>query len=269
MGWARVRFWVFVVLVLGAPAVLMASADPRATDLGKLALILGPATFGLALNVGFGVRGRGAANWSRVGVAAAVTVLVATGAVAVALVFGAAQFQAAATTPGSVAMVAVIPALTSLLEELGWAAAGVALATRAHGRRWGVLLLGLVWAAWHLVPVWFRVGLFPDLEAGPPAMIAAFVVSCLIYRELLTTLQEQAGTWLAAAAGHAAPNVLLAGLMATGLGGFGLGAGWMLFPAPGGLVFTVLALAALVALRVRDRLSDETPDPPNQASRYN
>ena len=126
MGWARVRFWVFVVLVLGAPAVLMASADPRATDLGKLALILGPATFGLALNVGFGVRGRGAANWSRVGVAAAVTVLVATGAVAVALVFGAAQFQAAATTPGSVAMVAVIPALTSLLEELGWAAAGVA-----------------------------------------------------------------------------------------------------------------------------------------------
>lgn len=262
MGWAQVRFWVFVVLVLGGPAVLMAAGDPRTTDLGKLALILGPATFGLALNMGFGDRGRGAASWSRVGAAAAVTLLVATAGVAVALVFGGAQFQAAATTSAVVAKAAAISALTSLLEELGWAAAGVALATRAHGRRWGVLLLGLVWAAWHLVPVWFRVGLFPDLEAGPPAMIAAFVVSCVIYRELLTALQERAGTWLAAAAGHAAPNILLAGLIAAGLGGFGLGAGWMLFPAPGGLVFPALALAALVALRVRDRLSGE----PNQAA---
>jgi len=253
MGWARVRFWVFVVLVLGAPAVLMAAGDARTTDLGKLALILGPATFGLALNWGRGDRGRRAANWSRVGAAAAVTVLVAAGAVAAALVFGAAQFQAAATTPGAVALAAMTSALTSVLEELGWAAAGVGLAVRAHGRRWGVMLLGVVWAAWHLVPVWFRVGLFPDLEAGPPAMIAAFVVSCLIYRELLTTLQERAGTWLAAAAGHAAPNILLAGLMAAGLGGFGIGAGWMLFPAPGGLVFPVLALAALVAIRLRDR----------------
>lgn len=255
MGWARVRFWVFVALVLGAPAVLMAASDPRTIDLGKLALILGPATFGFALNMGLGDGGRGSLNWSRVGMAAAVTVLVATGAVAVALAFGAAKFQASSATPGAVAMASAFSALTSLLEELGWAAAGVALATRAHGRLWGIVLLGLVWAAWHLVPVWFRVGLFPDLEAGPPAMIAAFVVSCLIYRELLTTLQERAGTWLAAAAGHAAPNILLAGLIAAGLGGFGQGAGWMLFPAPGGLVFPVLALAALLALRARDRLS--------------
>ncbi len=265
MGWARVRFWVFVALVLGAPAVLMAAGDPRATDLGKLALILGPATFGLALNFGLLERGRRTADWGHVGVAAVVTVVVATAAVVLALAFGAARFQAAATTPGAVAMAAAFSALTSLLEELGWAVAGVSLATRAHGRRWGVLLLGLVWAGWHLVPVYFRVGLFPDLEAGPPAMIATFIVSCLIYRELLTTLQERAGTWLAAAAGHAAPNILLAGLMAAGLGGFGLGAGWMLFPAPGGLAFPILALAALVALRARDRRVGVSPDRPNPA----
>jgi hypothetical protein len=265
MGWARVRFWIFVVLVLGVPAVLMAAGDPRTTDLGKLALILGPAVFGLALNASVGNRRQSPANWGRVGVAAAVTLLVATGAVAAALALGGAQFQAIATSPGSVAQASAISALTSVLEELGWAAAGVPLAIRAHGRRWGVILLGLVWAAWHLAPVWFRVGLFPDLEAGPPAMIAAFAVSCVIYRELLTTLQDRAGTWLAAAAGHAAPNILLAGLMAAGLGGFGRGMGWMLFPAPGGLVFPMLALAAIVALRMRDRPAAETSNPRHEA----
>ena len=41
-----------------------------------------------------------------------------------------------------------------------------------------------------------------------------------IYRELLTALREQARTWWAAVARYAAPNILLAGLMAEGLEGF-------------------------------------------------
>ena len=124
----------------------------------------------------------------------------------------------------------------------------IALALRAFGRGWGVIILSLVWAAWHLIPVVLRVGLFPDLEAGPPGMIVAFVVACLVYRELLTALRERAHTWLAAAAGHAAPNLLLAGLMAAGLGGFHHAGGWVFFPAPGGIVFPILALCAVLAL---------------------
>ncbi|OYW84115.1 MAG: hypothetical protein B7Z20_11460 [Sphingobium sp. 32-64-5] len=111
-----------------------------------------------------------------------------------------------------------------------------------------MLILGLVWAAWHLVPVALKVGLFPYLEAAPPLMIAAFIASCLIYRELLTLLKEKSGTWLGAAAGHAAPNVLLAGLIAAGVGLPDRAEDWPFFPAPGGLVFPLLALAALLVL---------------------
>ncbi len=116
-----------------------------------------------------------------------------------------------------------------------------------------MLILGLVWAAWHLVPVVLHVGLFPYLEAAPPPMIVAFVVSCLIYRELLTLLRERSGTWLGAAAGHAAPNMLLAGLIAAGVGLPERADDWPFFPGPGGLVFPLLALLAVLALRWRTR----------------
>ena len=87
-------------------------------------------------------------------------------------------------------------------------------------------------------------------------MIAAFILACLIYRELLTTLRERARTWLAAAAGHAAPNVMLAAMMAAGLGGFHDNGAWAFFPAPGGLVFPVLALVAVLFLRRPGRRPD-------------
>lgn len=244
---AQIRFGVFVAVVLALPASLMATGDPRLVDLGKLAMILSPGLAGLALNRGLG--GFSRVRWGWVGVAAAVTLAVAVGALAAAWMAGAATFQRSAAAPPAILTAAGVSALTSVLEELGWAGGGLGLAVAAFGRRWGVPILGLVWAAWHLIPVALRVGLFPDLEAGPPGMIAAFIVACVIYRELLTELQERAGSWLAAAAGHAAPNIVLAGLMAAGLGSFHSPGGWALFPAPGGLVFPILALGAVLLLK--------------------
>lgn len=225
----------------------MATGDPRLTELGKLAMILSPGLAGVLLNRGLGDRGL-RPRWAWAPGAAAVTLAVALGALIVAWTGGAAHFSRETAAPGGVLPLIAASALTSVLEELGWSGGGFALAVRAFGRRWGVLILGLVWAAWHLVAVGFRVGLFPDLEAGPPAMIIAFVVACLIYRELLTILRLQARSWIAGAIGHAAPNMLIAGLMAAGLTGFHRSEAWALFPAPGGLVFPLLALLAVLAL---------------------
>lgn len=148
---ARVRFAVFVVLVLILPGGLMTTGEARLIDSGKLAMILSPGLVGLALNRGLGDRGA-KARWGWVGVAAAITLAVAAGALAVAMAAGVASFQRTGSAPAAVLSAAGVSALTSVLEELGWAGGGLALALAAFGRRWGVLVLGLVWAAWHLVP---------------------------------------------------------------------------------------------------------------------
>lgn len=268
MSVAQVKFAVFVLVVLGLPGGLMALDDPRVGDLGKLALILSPAVAGLLLNRGLGERGL-RPRWPAVALAAGVTLAVAALALVPAFASGVAAFrQPPAPVPVIVQTMGAV-LLTSVLEELGWAAGGLALAIAAYGRRLGVILLGLTWAAWHLIPALLKVGLFPDLESAPPAMLAAFVVSCLVYRELLTVLRERAGTWLGAAAGHAAPNIALAALMAGGVGAFDLTAGWWWFPAPGGLAFPLLALAALLLLRrtSASAFRDATPVPPPPPAR--
>lgn len=248
MNAAQVRFGVFATAVLLVPGVLMATGAPQLIDLGKLAMILGPGLFGLILNRGLGESGA-PRSWGWVALAAGLTLGVVLAALAVALAGGAVTFQPTGAPASAVLASAGISALTSVLEELGWAGGGLALAIAAFGRRWGVAALGLVWAAWHLVPTWLQIGLFPWMETAPPAMIAAFVLACLIYRELLTRLRERASTWWAAAAGHAAPNIVMAGLIAAGLGGFMGPDTWMFFPAPGGLAFPVLVLLAILALR--------------------
>lgn len=242
---AQARFAVFVLAVLALPGGLMALGDPRMADLGKLALILSPGLAGLILNRGLG-EGEARPRWGWVALAAGVTLGVAGLALVAALISGVAAWPEAVPAR-TLAMMMGASALTSVLEELGWAAGGLALAVKAFGRRAGVPILALVWAAWHLIPAMLKVGLFPDLEAAPPAMLAAFVAACLVYRELLTRLRERAATWWAAVAGHAAPNILLAGVVAAG--GFDPSRGWWFFPAPGGLVFLGLALVAVALLR--------------------
>lgn len=245
MAFARLRFALFVVTVLALPAGLMATADTQLVDLGKLTMILSPAAAGLALSTKRWSRGP-ALSWGWVVGAGVMTLLVAFGALGVAIAVGAASIQFVGASLNAIVESAAGSALTSVLEELGWAGGGLAIATAAFGRRWGVLSLGLVWAAWHLIPVALHVGLFPYLEAAPPLMIASFVASCLIYRELLTVLRERAGSWIGAAVGHAVPNVLLAGLLAAGVGLSERTEDWPFFPAPGGLVFPLFALGALV-----------------------
>ena len=247
---ARIRFLLFSLIVLVLPGVIMASPDPQLGDLGKLVLILSPAIAGTVLNLGLGRRGE-PTQWRWIGFAALITLAIAGTALATSLAADVSAFDGVrSASPGAGAAMAAT-ALTSLLEELGWAAGGLALALKAFGRRWGVVILGLVWAAWHLVPTFLKVGLFPELEAASPLMLASFVVGCVIYRELLTRLVERSGSWLGAAAGHAAPNIMFAGFAASGLVFLMQPEGWPLYPAPGGVVFTGLALAAVWLLRRR------------------
>lgn len=260
---ARVKFAVFALAVLALPGGLMALDDPRIGDLGKLALILSPALAGLVLARGPGASAGPVRGWA-VLQAGGVTLAVAGLALAVAFATGVAAVRQPPAALPVLAQAVGMVTLTSVLEELGWARGGVRLASAAFGRTLGVPILGLVWAAWHLIPALLAVGLFPDLEAAPPAMLAAFVAGCLVYRELLTLLQERARTWWAAAVGHAAPNMALAGVMSAGVGTFDLEAGWWWFPAPGGLAFALFALAAVLAVRRTSASAsrDATPGPP-------
>jgi hypothetical protein len=245
---AMFRFIAFCLIVLALPGGLMSTGDPQLIDLGKLALILSPAVAGLALNAGLGHRGE-RVQWHAVAIAALVTLSVAGIALAVSLLAGASMFGGERFAPEHAAAALGGTALTSVLEELGWAGGGLALALKAFGRRAGVAILGVVWAAWHLIPAFLKVGLFPELESAPPLMLAAFVVCCVLYRELLTRFVEQSHSWLGAAAGHAAPNLMLTGFVAAGLVILERPEAWPLFPAPGGIVFPLVVLAAIVLLR--------------------
>ncbi|MEQ1784778.1 MAG: CPBP family glutamic-type intramembrane protease [Hyphomonadaceae bacterium] len=245
---AHFRFAIFASIVLGVPAVLMAAPNAGLVDLGKLTMILSPAIAGLALSPWRRER-RSKVRWVWIACAGALTLVIALASLAVAMLAGAADFHVRQNNFSAILVPMSASALTSILEELGWANGGLAMATTAFGRRLGVMILGLVWAAWHLVPVVMRTGLFPYLETAPPLMIAAFIVSCLLYRELLTRLRERSGSWLGAAAGHAVPNMLLAGMIAAGVVLSGRQQDWPLFPAPGGLFFPAFVLLAMLALR--------------------
>lgn len=241
---ARVRFLAFCLIVLVLPGIIMATPDPRLGDLGKLVLILSPAIAGTVLNLGLGHRGE-RTRWRWIGLAALTTLTVAGLALTASLASGVSAFDAPPLAPENAAAALAGTTTTSLLEEVGWAGGGLALALKAFGRRWGVVILGVVWAAWHLIPTFLKIGLFPDLEAAPPLMHLSFVVACVIYRELLTRFVERSHSWLGAAAGHAAPNIFLTALVASGLVILKAPESWPLFPAPGGVVFAASALAAV------------------------
>lgn len=91
-------------------------------------------------------------------------------------------------------------------------------------------------------------------------MLVVFVIACVIYRELLTRFVERSGSWLGAAAGHAAPNIALTALIAlSGLVVLKNPQAWPLFPAPGGVVFAALVLAAVWMVRSKFGASRPTP----------
>ncbi len=242
----KLKFILFCAAVLGLPALLMPQPEAQTRDLGKLIMITSPAILGLLLNWGTGDRGTKPV-WRAVGVSAGVSFAILVVSVAIAMLTGHTRFGGSVMVPQALSAALGTTLLTSVLEELGWAAGGLALAIKAYGRRFGVLLLGVVWACWHLVPAYFKLGLFPDLEAASTAHIITFVITCVIYRELLTLLRERAQTWLAAAVAHALPNLVFAGLIGLGIQGFGV-KDWPLTPVPGGSIFLVVAGFAILLL---------------------
>lgn len=89
---ARLRFGLFVATVLALPAALMAIADPQLRDLGKLTMIVSPGIAGFALAPQY-LRSASTVSWRWVFGAAAITLLVALGALVVAAAMGAASFE--------------------------------------------------------------------------------------------------------------------------------------------------------------------------------
>ena len=155
MNSTKIRFGAFVAVVLLLPASLMATGDPRLVDLGKLAMILAPGPAGLLLNRGLGDRSH-PARWGWVGIAVTMTLAVAGGALAVAWAAGAAEFHGNGASIRAILAAAGVSALTSALEELGWAGGGLALVIGAFGRRPGTLFPSSCgWASfrtWRQVP---------------------------------------------------------------------------------------------------------------------
>jgi hypothetical protein len=247
---SRLRFALFAVLVLGVPAVLMQGPDAQTVDLGKLALILGPAIFGNALAFGPGIRS-GPIVWRHVALAGVATLAICALSLAASILANQSNFSGPELDrPATIAALAGT-CLTSVLEELGWALGGLTLAVRAWGERAEVFVPGCVWALWLLVPVALDVGLFPELERAPPLMLAAFVACCIAFRALLTGFVVRANSWLAAAVAHLVPNLFVTSFIAGGLVVLPAADDWVLFPAPGGVLFLALVLLAATGLYAR------------------
>ena len=238
----------------GAPTaafLALAPVDAAAAGPAMLVFLLAPATGGFVFSRGL-VRPPARA-WGR---PALLATLLAASLVGIGLLTG---LVGGAVAPGDRfdlaggAAGAATGVVTSTLEELGWAAGGLAIARAAFGRQLGVFVLGALWAPWHLVVARFApadqvlamFGATAPLEEG---RILAFVVGCVAYRALLTRLQDRADAIWPAVAGHVAGNVLAGGLFGSGLLRLVPDGPWAFFPGPTGLPFLIGTLAAVVWL---------------------
>ena len=274
------RLCVFVAAVLGLPALAFVAVNPQTADQAgpaMLVFLLTPAIAGWALSRGLRavpVR-RPAALGATVRLAGAVTLLIALVGAAGALLGGALVGGGAVSMAGA-AGAALGGGLTSVVEELGWSAGGLLLARSALGPRWGVIGLGVIWAAWHLVVAWFAPaavvsGMFGREDPFQWGLIACFFVSCVVYRFVLVQLRDRANRVWPAVVGHAAPNMLFGALVGSGWAHFDPAVSWVTFPGPPGIPFLLAATAAGVALALRAGLATpdlaSVPQPPGIGSR--
>ncbi|SFQ42127.1 CPBP family intramembrane metalloprotease [Actinomadura madurae] len=97
-------------------------------------------------------------------------------------------------TPSVLVLVAFVPALvvqiltTGLAEEPGWRDLALPLLQRRHGAAVGTLILGVVWAFWHLplfFTAWSLGGTRPD-TAGWWSMVGTFLVMCVAISFIIT-----------------------------------------------------------------------------------
>lgn len=248
------RFWALAVGVIGAPALAFAAlapADAEAAGPAMLVFLLSPALLANAL--AWGLPRRPA---RRIGPAVGAAVAVTSGIIAVsalAAVAGGALVVGGEVDAAAGAAGAVSGAVTSTLEELGWAAGGIAVARASLGPRLGVVGLGVVWAAWHLVvaamaPPEVVRGLFGTADSLGAARIGLFVLGCVAYRVVLTALRDRADAVWPAVAAHATGNVILGGLIGSGWARLAPDGPWVAFPGPTGVPFLVAAAVAAVGL---------------------
>ena len=247
------RFVVFAARTLGAPALAflaLAAQDAEAAGPAMLVLLLSPALAGFVLTRGLGPAPSAGPTLPAVAVAlgamSAVIAVSALGAFAGGTLVAAGPFAPAGVFPG-----AVTGLVTSTLEELGWGAGGLVLARRALGERAGVLALGLLWSAWHLVvaglaPPAIVVGMFGTDHPLEPARLASFIAGCVAFRHLITLLQRRSNNVWPAVAAHATGNVLLGALLGSGVARLDPEGPWAWFPGPTGLPFIAATLVAIV-----------------------
>lgn len=242
------RFIGFVVGSVGLPALVFLVSRPyhaAEAQPAMLALLLSPVTFGWLTTRGFArspPSARPTTTLRAVGLALAVMGMLIMGSIAAAFAAGAMVLAGPAILGRGVAG-AVMGMATSTLEELGWAAGGTALARGVAGPRLGIAVLGLVWAAWHLVVAGFAppetvVGMFGTEHPFVPGRLISFVLAFVAFRFLLTTLRDRADNVWPAVAGHAFGNVLLGALLGSGWAKLVPDGPWVFFPGPAGSRFS-------------------------------
>lgn len=252
------RLLLFTAWVLGAPSLAFyVSAPTHAESAGPamLVFILSPAIAGFVLSRGLKKQESSRPVTQKLaGLALAVGVTLTTylASTIAAVASGALVRGTPAAGPGAGAAVASA-LVTSTLEELGWAAGGLAIFRAALPERLAIPTLGVVWACWHLVvaafaPPEIATGMFP-LGSPFSLLLPGFVLGCVALRLLLTELRDRAWTVWAAAAGHAVGNVILGALLGSGTLSFAPDVGWWAFPGPTGIVFFALTMSAWGLLR--------------------
>ncbi|WP_158505823.1 CPBP family intramembrane glutamic endopeptidase [Pseudarthrobacter enclensis] len=115
--------------------------------------------------------------------------------------------SAAADKAATVALAAVLGAVTGLFEEIGW----TGFATPAARRRFSVLrtgiLVGVLWGAWHFfVSLWGGGGTNGGISAGTLMslwVLGVFAGQLTAFRVLMAWLYERTGSLLLAALMHA------------------------------------------------------------------
>ncbi|MBF6061354.1 CPBP family intramembrane metalloprotease [Nocardia terpenica] len=212
---ARPGMFLLLVAALSVPFYLLGALAPgvRAGDVAVPAsatMFVVPALAALALTV----RRRGATRallgphrhrppglrrWYALALLTTPAVTVA--GVAIACAAGLAT-PALPTSPAAAPALVVVTVIAAACEELGWTGYATDPLRRRHGTLAAALILGTVWAAWHLPAL---------IQAGhPPAWLAGWCVGTLAARLLLVTLHTTTGGLTAPTLAHAQLNLCVA-----------------------------------------------------------
>ncbi|WP_197427986.1 CPBP family intramembrane glutamic endopeptidase [Halogeometricum sp. CBA1124] len=217
--------WTYFALVVACSWTLWFVGLPRTSGTTQLLVVLAGAWSPTVVAVGMATAAGGRAGARRLLVqllrwrvplrwyaAAVLSVPLAVGAsVAVALAVG--GRVPAVTTPGDIGLVAVpVVFLVNvfvggpLAEELGWRGFALPLLTEQFGARAGAVVVGVVWALWHLP---FFV-LAPEIGVTGGFLLWAYVPVVVAWSVLVSWVVVNArGSVLLAVLFHAAANTTL------------------------------------------------------------